>query len=75
MNRFKFILLILLIFTLNACRVYNNPFDPANRGGEGTTITYQQGVNGYTGTNDTHIIEYNNPPTIYDDNNTGANDR
>ena len=75
MNEFKYTLLILLVFTLNSCRVYNNPFDPLYRGGEGAIIIFQEGVNGYTGTKDTHVMEYNNPPTVYDGNNTGANDR
>ena len=64
----KFIVLITisLLVGLSTCRDFTKLQE--------FSVTFQEGVNGYTGTGDTHIIEWAGPPSKRD-NNAGTNDQ
>jgi len=54
---FAVLVAVVILFVLTACRYY-----------EVTTVTLQEGVDGYSGTKDAHLMEF----LGYNDNNTGG---
>jgi hypothetical protein len=68
MRRAIVLISISLLFWLGSCRDFTKPLDEFS-------VTFQQGVKSYTGTKDTHILEWGGPmPPSKRDNNAGAND-
>ena len=57
MRLFAVLVAVVILFVLTACRYY-----------EVTTVTLQEGVDGYSGTKDAHLMEF----LGYNDNNTGG---